>query len=380
MSFKFDRKKIFDGLRSWRGVVLPQQVQGLNFLFDCIEQDEHMTRLDWISYALATTMHETAYTFLPVHEYGGRNYFIQRYGGQTRKGKELGNDTPEEGYFYAGRGDVQLTGESNYEKAEDAIRREYPELIARWEKRTGKKFDLTVGDQPNDEKDPDNAQDPEIAYAIMSYGMRTGMFTGKKLSQYFNNAGRNWNEARRIINGLDHAGEIADKGRRWLMILEGAVVRNHISEPITVAVSENNTASLPTPASNPTDEPTTTVVTETKTDDTTAVQQTTVTQSSPTVNQPEAYNQIGFWATIKRDLAATGILNGGTQGVFDALQKAQALPEWLVPIIIKLIYALAIFSALYLTFRVIHWLVDTWKQNQRVKHEKEGVKWSGQGG
>lgn len=64
--FLFDRKKVFDGLRNWRGVVLPQQVQGLNFLFDCIEKDEHITRLDWIAYMLAklTTYKQFWYNFL----------------------------------------------------------------------------------------------------------------------------------------------------------------------------------------------------------------------------------------------------------------------------------------------------------------------------
>lgn len=237
--FLFDREKLFDGLRDWRGVVLPNQVKGLNFLIDCIEQDKFMTRLDWVAYALATTQHETAYTFLPVHEYGGRQYFINRYGGHTRKGRELGNDTPEEGAIYAGRGDVQLTGESNYERMEVALRREYPELIERFEQRTGKNFDLTVGDQPNDIRDPDNAQDPEIAYAIMSYGMRKGSFTGKKLSDYFNSK-RDWFNARRIINGTDHAGEIGEKGKRWLQILEQSVIRDDtkindkITEPVVI--------------------------------------------------------------------------------------------------------------------------------------------------
>ena len=110
----------------------------------------------------------------------GKAYFIRRYGSQTKVGKRLGNDTPEEGADYAGRGDVQITGETNYEKAEAALREFYPEIVAEFERRTGKRFDLTVGDQPDDKRDPDNAMDPAIAYAIMSFGMRTGMFTDRK--------------------------------------------------------------------------------------------------------------------------------------------------------------------------------------------------------
>ena len=79
-----------------------------------------------------------------------------------------------------------------------------PEVVAAWEKRTGKKFDLTVGDQPNDEADSRNVMDPEISYAIMSYGMRTGMFTGRKLSQYISGTKCEYKGARKIINGTDH--------------------------------------------------------------------------------------------------------------------------------------------------------------------------------
>lgn len=185
-----------------------------------------MTRIDWAAYMLATTMHETAYTFHPIHEYGGKSYFINRYGGQTRKGRELGNDTPEEGYDYAGKGDVQLTGEANYEKSESALRREYPALVADFERRTGKVFDLTVGDQPNDKNDPKNAQDPKIAYAIMSYGMRSGLFTGHKLSQHLNAQKKDYINARRIINGTDKANTIARYAEKFESILKASLVNN----------------------------------------------------------------------------------------------------------------------------------------------------------
>lgn len=235
--FKFDRRIFFDQFREWRGSVTQQQVNGLNFLLNCIESDPYITRLDWAGYMLGTTMHETAFTFMPIHEYGSHAYFVRRYGGQTRKGRELGNDTPEEGYDYAGKGDVQLTGETNYEKAEIALRREYPALVADFEKRMGKKFDLTVGDQPNDKDDPKNAQDPMIAYAIMSYGMRTGMFTGKSLRHYTNGVNFDWVEARRIINGTDKAAEIGNYGIRFTKILKASLIKSDVSpvkEPVVL--------------------------------------------------------------------------------------------------------------------------------------------------
>jgi len=43
---------------------------------------------------------------------------------------------------------------------------------------------------------------PKIAYAIMSYGMRHGSFTGKKPSNYILDKVCDYKNARRIINGL----------------------------------------------------------------------------------------------------------------------------------------------------------------------------------
>jgi hypothetical protein len=39
--------------------------------------------------------------------------------------------------------------------------------------------------------------------------MERGLFTGKKLSDYFNDKKTDWRNARRIINGLDKADTIA---------------------------------------------------------------------------------------------------------------------------------------------------------------------------
>lgn len=222
---KIDREKFYAGYRRRFNSLTPQQVNGLNFILDSAEKDRFLLHIEWFAYMLATTKLETAHTFQPIHEYGGRNYFIRRYGSQTKVGRGLGNDTPEEGAYYAGRGDVQLTGESNYEKAEEALRKQYPELIADFEQRTGKVFDLTVGDQPNDLNDPNNAQDPAIAYAIMSFGMRTGMFTGRKLSDYLGEGRREYKNARKIINGTDHDELIAGVAREFEAILKESVTQ-----------------------------------------------------------------------------------------------------------------------------------------------------------
>jgi putative chitinase len=49
---------------------------------------------------------------------------------------------------------------------------------------------------------------PDIAAEIMRTGMVEGWFTGVKLSDFFNDKRNDAVNARRIINGLDHAADI----------------------------------------------------------------------------------------------------------------------------------------------------------------------------
>ena len=72
--------------------------------------------------------------------------------------------------------------------------------------------------------DPDQALRPLIAYRIMSIGMRDGLFTSKKLSDYINAQGCDYRNARRIINALDQAALIAGYAKTLEGILRDAVV------------------------------------------------------------------------------------------------------------------------------------------------------------
>ena len=62
---------------------------------------------------------------------------------------------------------------------------------------------------------PDLALHPDTSVAIMSEGMIKGLFTGKRLSQYFNARTTNWGGARRIINGMDKYKLIGGYGRKF---------------------------------------------------------------------------------------------------------------------------------------------------------------------
>ncbi len=95
---------------------------------------------------------------------------------------------------YYGRGLVQITWQKNY---------------ATFEKITGKPL----------LSNPDLALDLETSYIILREGMLQGLFTGKKLSDYFNGEKADDVNARRIINGLDRAEEVAKIARIILSVL-----------------------------------------------------------------------------------------------------------------------------------------------------------------
>jgi len=217
-----DRKTFFEGYRRKFGRIKQAQVNALEAILRFLEADDKIMDIRWAAYMFATFKWETGDTFRPIREYGTREYFIKRYGSQTKVGKVLGNDTPEEGADYPGRGLSQNTGKNNYEMLERELPKAYPEVIARWEAKHGRKFDLTVGDQPNDSGDPDALLDPEISYIAASHAMRHGLYTGKRLSYYINDATCNYLLARKIINGQDQAKRIADYAETFEWILRRA--------------------------------------------------------------------------------------------------------------------------------------------------------------
>ena len=59
------------------------------------------------------------------------------------------------------------------------------------------------------------ALDLKNAIPIMFVGMVQGIFTGKKLGDYFNKTTEDWVNARRIINGLDKANLIAGHAKKF---------------------------------------------------------------------------------------------------------------------------------------------------------------------
>ncbi len=138
------------------------------------------------AYVLATTEWETGRTFKPIPERGPDSYF-QRYDGR----RDLGNVEPGDGLRFKGRGFVQITGRNNY---------------AHYAAKTGQ--DLV--------NNPDLALEPRTALFILVDGFKTGAFTGKKITDYINESGVDFYNARRCINGVDRAEEIAALAEKYL--------------------------------------------------------------------------------------------------------------------------------------------------------------------
>ena len=197
-----DKRAFFDLCR--RGVMGPtldqNEVSGSEAILSAMDG----APISHCAYALATAWHETAHTMQPIAEFGGDRYFTRLYdikGDRPEMARLYGNITPGDGVRYRGRGYVQLTWKANYAKAE---------------KETG---------HPLISK-PDLAMRPDIAALVMRKGMDEGWFTGKAFKHYLPEHGLATREqfigARRIINGTDKAGLIADYAIAFQGALRGA--------------------------------------------------------------------------------------------------------------------------------------------------------------
>ena len=151
--FVIIRNKPFPGRLS------ADQVGGINNMIDEWER-RGLTDLRWLAYMLATVFHETAAQMQPICEDGSTAYLQAK---------------PY--YPWVGMGLVQVTWEANARK----FGAERPEDLLAW----------------------------PIALRAVFDGMSRGMFTSKKLADYFNDHGDDPFGARHIINGTDRAALVA---------------------------------------------------------------------------------------------------------------------------------------------------------------------------
>ncbi len=194
-----DRHFFFDRIRLtlFDGALRQSQVDGLTAILDAWERDHAASDDRWLAYMLATAHHETDRTLQPVREMGGEAYLRRMYdiaGARPALARKMGNIEPGDGIKYCGRGFVQLTWKNNYRAMTG------PTCV-----------DLVTF--------PDKAMELPVATEIMFTGMIRGMFTGKKLADYFDRSRADWTGARRIVNGTDRANLIAGYGKAYYAAL-----------------------------------------------------------------------------------------------------------------------------------------------------------------
>ena len=155
------------------GVLNQKQVNGLNKILAYQQEKYPALSLNEFAYILATATWETAHQMRPIQEGGSHEYLRSKP------------------YWpYIGEGLIQVTWRANYEK----FGAHKPGDLLQW---------------------------PMALYALF-HGMIDGVFTGKKLSDFFTPHRADWIHAREIVNDLDHADDISKIAQSYATALEAA--------------------------------------------------------------------------------------------------------------------------------------------------------------
>lgn len=174
-----NRTAFFDVVRAaiFGGHLVHSQVDGCERILDFWDAFTPEGNVRHLAYILATACWETGHAMQPVEE----------------AGRGTGHPYGAGGFY--GRGLVQLTLETNYRKMSAIVGE-----------------DLTAH--------PEKALDWPVSLKILFVGMATGMFTGRKLSDFFNASIDDPVGARTIVNGHDHAQEVALMYQSFLTALK----------------------------------------------------------------------------------------------------------------------------------------------------------------
>jgi predicted chitinase len=198
-----DRAAFFAEIRldPFGGRLAKRQVEGLSAILDRWQARVGDGDRRQLAYVLATAFHETAATMQPVRETQAKTdaEAIRRLESAFAAGRLARVKTPywrpdPDGRSWLGRGLVQLTHRRNYDAMSAVVG---CDLVA----------------------EPALAMRMDVSVAILIEGMRRGSFTGRRLDEFFADAVEDWQGARRIINGTDRAGLVADHAKAFARAL-----------------------------------------------------------------------------------------------------------------------------------------------------------------
>jgi hypothetical protein len=199
-AMRYDRSEFFAEYMAKFGGLSQDQMAGLDQLLRFIEQDPDVTDHRWVAYFIVTAKVETANTYRPIREFhcddekGGPKWYAKPHACPAgvkhhKTGAKLTTVTAcpaaRKVHCYFGRGYVQITHAANYQKLGT---------------------ELGYGDAFLHR--PERVMEPEIAYKIMSHGIRKGSFTGKSIDDYIKPpvggkpGATDYLNARRVINGI----------------------------------------------------------------------------------------------------------------------------------------------------------------------------------
>ncbi|MDP9772603.1 UNVERIFIED_ORG: hypothetical protein QE434_001392 [Rhizobium sp. SORGH_AS 755] len=204
------------------------QIDGMNALFRC--WDSHKIPAPdkrHLAYILASVFHETGGRMVPVREtFASTDAGAIAALDKAYKAGRLGQvgkpywRKGANGKAYFGRGDIQLTHEENY-------------------KVLGERIDVDLVGNPS------LALDLDISAEIAIVGMLEGLFTGKKLTDYFNLKKDDPVGARAVVNGRDKAKLIAGYYQSFLDALEAATLAYYQGQPDDVVERDAQPDNVP---------------------------------------------------------------------------------------------------------------------------------------
>ena len=177
----FTPESFYQKIKPLFPVLSAKQKQGLESILT-EWRNQVLTDKRWLAYILATVYHETGRTMQPIEENGkgaGEPYGKKfKYG--NGPGKRVPYEAPDKLYY--GRGLTQNTWWEIYYKLTLAAHK------------AGYKWNFL--------EQPETLLQMDPSIWATFYAMQTGLYTGKKLSDYFDHDTDDSRHARRIINDM----------------------------------------------------------------------------------------------------------------------------------------------------------------------------------